>query len=448
MDDETRLSSSPLLPPTVGLAALRRTSGEAAWVIGGQVVSAIGLLVGVRVLTGVLDPVQYGHLSLGLTVGILTQQVIMGPLSGGFLRFYSMAIDRDERRSYLRAVGTLTRAGTMALVVPAAAALVLLAILKREWFLIGAASTVFATLMGLEIALDSMQNAARHRRVVAFHQALNAWLRLGFALLCVWLIGTTGAAALLGFALATGVVLVSQYAFYKRRIEVPLVADQGSRSNPDEWQHRMFRYSLSLMAVGVLAWGQLVSDRWGLKLFRGSDEVGYYAALYQIGFYPLLLLSGAVQQVVSPIFFSWTATGKDSGGLDRARSEAIRLAIVVVGFTLIGGAIAWLLREPIVELLLGEDFHRFAGLLPIFVLAGGFFAGAQVLASVALLEVRPAALVLPRSVTAVMAVALNLGAAYRFGVTGVAVSVLFSTIVYLIWVGALALRPVPAGAGS
>ena len=52
-----------------------------------QAAAVAGALIGVRVLTGILPPAQYGELALGLTIATLVNQVIMAPLTGGFFRF-------------------------------------------------------------------------------------------------------------------------------------------------------------------------------------------------------------------------------------------------------------------------------------------------------------------------------------------------------------------------
>lgn len=43
----------------------------------------LGTLVGIRILTELMSPAEYGQLALGLTAATLASQVLWGPLSGG-----------------------------------------------------------------------------------------------------------------------------------------------------------------------------------------------------------------------------------------------------------------------------------------------------------------------------------------------------------------------------
>lgn len=68
---------------TLNLARMRRLAKEGFWIVLGQIVTVLGSLVLVRVLTGFLTPAQYGQLALGLTIVTLFNQVVFGGIGGG-----------------------------------------------------------------------------------------------------------------------------------------------------------------------------------------------------------------------------------------------------------------------------------------------------------------------------------------------------------------------------
>ena len=70
---------------------------ESGWIVFGQIVAVIGSLILVKVLTERLTPTQYGELALGLTVAGLVNQVVMGGISSGMSRFYSVAVEKNEQ---------------------------------------------------------------------------------------------------------------------------------------------------------------------------------------------------------------------------------------------------------------------------------------------------------------------------------------------------------------
>jgi hypothetical protein len=68
----------------------------------GQMVAVLGGVVGVRVLTGILDPTVYGQLALGMTLATLVLQVV-GPLGGSFLRLFNPALEGGRLNALLKA---------------------------------------------------------------------------------------------------------------------------------------------------------------------------------------------------------------------------------------------------------------------------------------------------------------------------------------------------------
>jgi len=67
----------------------------------GYLFTALGGLLGVRILTAYLTPSQYGELSLGITMGGFIYSVFFGPLTNGITRFFPVAKDKKELSFYL-----------------------------------------------------------------------------------------------------------------------------------------------------------------------------------------------------------------------------------------------------------------------------------------------------------------------------------------------------------
>ena len=82
----------------------RRLSKEGFWIVLGQVMAVLGSLVGVRLLTELLDPAAYGELALGMTLATLVNQTVLGPLGNGVTRFYSPAVEQGDLGGYFNAV--------------------------------------------------------------------------------------------------------------------------------------------------------------------------------------------------------------------------------------------------------------------------------------------------------------------------------------------------------
>jgi len=150
-----------------------RLSKEVTWVVLGQVLATLGSLVGVRVLTGMLSPSTYGELALGMTAIGLVYQVVFWPLSSGAVRFYAPATEDKDLGGYLNAVRRLALLATGAVVFLTPLVIMGLFITAHaEWLPIAVAAIIFVIFSGNNDILSEIQNAARHRYIMVFHQAM------------------------------------------------------------------------------------------------------------------------------------------------------------------------------------------------------------------------------------------------------------------------------------
>jgi O-antigen/teichoic acid export membrane protein len=159
---------------------------EGFWIVVGQAMVMIGSLVGVRLLTGLLSPAEYGELALGVTIATLVNQTILGPLGQGVMRFYAPAVEQDDIGGYLYAVRRLVSISMIAIVFLILVGLSGLFITGQyQWISITFTSLLFASASGCNSILSGIQNAARQRSVVALHQGIESCLRFLVAVVLI-----------------------------------------------------------------------------------------------------------------------------------------------------------------------------------------------------------------------------------------------------------------------
>ncbi|NQU13897.1 MAG: hypothetical protein HQ561_07105, partial [Desulfobacteraceae bacterium] len=61
----------------------------------------MGVLFGVKILTQVLDPLEFGRLALANTVVLLIGTNLFGPLGQGFMRFWSISQERGQVEEFV-----------------------------------------------------------------------------------------------------------------------------------------------------------------------------------------------------------------------------------------------------------------------------------------------------------------------------------------------------------
>ena len=428
----------------LGSIARRIAWQEAVWIAGGQVLAALGTLVGVRLLTSVLDPAAFGQFALGLTCTAIVHQVLLGPLANTFERFFSIAHETAAWRAYFAAVrATTLQVSLLATGVGVVVALGLLASGYTQVLLLVCASLAFALLSGWEVILDGIQNGARRRGTVALHQALRAWLRPAMAVLLLTTVSSTSGMTMTGYLLASVAALTSQTFFYKRTVQ-RLTSGSSEVVRDPQLEARMLSFARPFRTWGIFTWVQASSDRWALQALGMPTDVGLYSIVFQMGSYPLNLLGAMVAQLAGPIVYAHIGSG---AGCSRSAS-AIRICmlsvVAMLAMTLTVSLVAACIHHQIFTLLTGEQFWSASPLLPWALLSAGLFNAGQVLSLLPLGLGNSRALLAPKLACSVLAVILNIAGAAVFGISGVvAASVLFA-VCYLAWIAIVTARVVRA----
>lgn len=415
-----------------------RLAKEGGWIAAGQIATVLGALVLVRVLTEYLDPAQYGQLALGLTVSGLVNQVVMGGVTAGIGRFYSIAAEKSDLPSYLHASRQLMRYASTVVI---AIALVLMGGLfwlgYSQWMGLAAAALVFSVSSGYNTSLNGIQNAARQRAIVAFHGGLDAWLKILLAVgVMVWL-GSSSTAVVMGYALSSFLVTGSQF-FFLRRLIHPQAKEQQANEN---WGRLIWAYSWPFSAWGVFTWAQQVSDRWALQTFASTQEVGMYAVVFQLGYVPIGLAATMAMTFVGPILYQRAGTATDQSRNTQVHRIAWGITLVGLLMTVLAFGFTYMLHEWIFRLLVDAQYHSVSPVLPWMVLAGGIFAAGQMLALKLMSDMKSMAMTAAKIVTAILGVVLNMYGAAQFGLHGVVAALVAFSSLYFLWMAWLAQHP-------
>ena len=420
---------------------VRRLAREGTWILLGQVASVAGALVLVRVLTGRLDPTEYGHLAIGLTVAGLVNQVVMGGVSAAVARFYSIAAEAQDLPAYLRSSRRLMAWATAAVgLIGLALIPCLLALGQRQWVGLAAAALALSIASGYNAALGGIQNAARQRAVVALHSGLDAWLKILLVVLVLAWLGRSAAAVVVGYLLSTLLVTGSQLWFLGRlargQVAAP-VEDAG-------WFEQMGAFARPFLIWGAFSWAQQSSDRWALERFDGAREVGLYAVLFQLGYTPIAMATGLAMAFLGPIFYQRAGDATDPARNANVHRLVRQIASSCLLLTGVGALLAAALHGWLFRLLVAAEYRAVSHLLPWMVVAGGLFSAGQLLALKLMSDLKAATMTWAKIVTAALGVALNIGGAWAAGLRGsVAALVAFSAI-YFLWMVLLVLRAPPA----
>jgi lipopolysaccharide exporter len=444
MNPYVQAATADVAPPTFlgregTFARWKRLSHEVFWIAFGLTAGSIGTLVGVRILTGRLGPASYGELALGMTVVTVAQQTLTGPLAQAALRLYAPSAEAGTVPHFMATVRRLQLNISLAIVaVGISVAVYMRASSHRNYFALALLALALSVISGANGTLDSLQTAARHRSVVALHQAATQWSRPLAALLLIALLGARSAVALTGYLAASSVVMVSQVSQFRRRFPASI---SGVSPQDAACVRQFLKYAWPFSAWGLFTALQLSSDRWILSLSLDNRSVGIYTAATQLGFAPLITLSAAASAFLTPVMFSRTGDGTDPRRVASALSlnrQLLYLAAASSSLTALG---TYLIRDRLVAILCGPGYQEVGQYLPWLMIAAGFFISGQIASHAMLIRCETHRLLAPKIVTGILTVAVYIVGARVAGINGVVTANIGVAFIYCLWILYLAARP-------
>lgn len=423
--------------PSFDMPRILRLAKEGGWIVIGQIASVLGSLVLVRVLTEHLDPEQYGQLALGLTSGVLICQTAMSGVMPGIMRYYTIAAEKQDVSGYLKASRKLMLYGTLAVLIMSLILLTSLLFTRySQWLGLVAVAIIFTLLGSYNSTLSSIQNAARQRMVVAFHGGLESWLKILFALGMLFWLGNSSTAVIMGYVLSSLVVISSQFFFVRRLIpqHAPASADRNL------WMRQMWSYSRPFTIFNIFTWAQASSDRWALEAFTTTQDVGLYVVLFQLGYTPISMATGLMATYISPILNQRSGDATDHARNANVHKIAWRITQCSLVLTVLGFLLVFGLHEWIFSLFVAAEYRSVSYLLPWVVLAGGLFAAGQMLSLKLMSDMKTAAMLRPKLITAIAAVFFNLFGAYIASLHGIVAAAIVFAAFHFAWLALLASR--------
>lgn len=406
-------------------ASLKRLTAEAFWVGSGIFFSNIGTLLGVRLLTSVMLPEEYGRLALGVSVAMALVYCIGMALWGTITRFFSVAQEDGDAKWYWQSIRRALRSSSKAFFLLGALVALVLKVAgfsySESWFWFLA--ILFGGIQVVGETGSALQSGARNRKIFSLHQNLINWGRF---LVAYWVVqcgfsGATG--AMLGFVISGVMVMISQRYWVKKKILADWATGEDSKNRSESFSN----YFKPLAYSGILIWIPLFVDRWILNTYGALKDVGVYFALYQISFAPALLCSNFLLHLSGPIFFNKAGDGSDSGRLRTTAGLNGKIAgLILILLTVLVGIAFWI-GDRICFLLIDPNYQYGFWAFPWLIASGGMYSvGQQLLISI-YSGINTRVMIPFRLITAVLAVACYLTGCRLYGYSGlIGGGVLFS----------------------
>jgi len=403
---------------------------EGIWALTGHASLLLGILFSIKILSQEMGPSLYGEFVLGISIAQLFQTFFFGSKFDGILRFGTVATGFEERVSYAKVVNkVLVDASKLCLLSGLVVTVAVYTALGKTWSLLVLATVIYAVASGVSTALGGFVNALRERRILALNQGTESWIKVFFAFGLIQISESKAVFALLGYALACSVSVIFLSIWLCRRIEFDL-RFSGLEAVSD---HVIRSYTKGFGLMGVFLWFQSYTDRWALKYFSSSSEVGIYSVAFAFGYSPLVAIVNLSMQIAVPIVYKSAGETPDFSSCQKILRSVDLLGLSMFSISAILALAALCFEEMIVDILLGEGYRDAASLMPLLLLAGGLFAVGETKAIFLNAIFKNKLQIGPKLSLAIFGAILTGFFTFYFGSVGAAWAVLSVSLIYACW---------------
>lgn len=335
-----------------------RLLSDAVWTAAGQIATAIGMILGIRVLTELVSPETFGTASLCLGAATLAMNVGCTPLTQAAIHFYPTMASGSAVGSMRDSVRhSLARIGVWGLPF-----VVVTMIIVGVMF--GAEAALTVGLVAALLVCDCLRsveltflNAGRAHKQYALLASADACLRPFVAAAAVFLAGESTVMVLTGYLMTSATILW----LFLRKIRNATTEESGPFREPDsDLDKKMWRYALPLIPLGLMNWANGLGDRYVIGSTLGVADAGVYAAVYGLASRPFLMLGQSVELAMRPVY-QGAVSGQRRGQANRLLAAWV-CVIGIAGLLMLATMTFW--STELVDLLLADEYRRAAELLP------------------------------------------------------------------------------------
>lgn len=422
----------------ISFRRLFNLGSEALWVFIGQAGTAIAGLIGIKLLTNVLGPSEFGRLVLANTIIAFIGMNLFGPFGQGLMRFWAISKNRGFLDAYYSISDYLAKYITLIVFILSTIVIFLyIAILhKFNWVVLSILSIFIGIISGNITLKIGIFTGARQRKHVALLNISNAFLRPLIATLLVVLTISNANVALVGYLLTTIIVFLVAKLYYSQNTSHIPLSQLNSKREISLFKglgREIFLFSLLFLFWGIFTWIKTYCDRWALQLFHGSEVVGLFAVISRIALFLVNFNSGLLTTFFNPIAF------QHAGNLDNAHSLSsakkvltIMIVLYILNMSIIIGIFS-IFHQSLVLLISDRRYIKFSSLLPWLTATLAFYHLGEMLVSFGALLNQLKAFFLPKIISSIVAAIFIFFFVSKIGPLGIVWAFVFSSLVYTPW---------------
>lgn len=416
---------------------IRNYSYESFWVAFDQIGTAIASLLSIKIITSLLDPYEFGYIALANTIIFLLSSSIYGPIGQSFMRFWSIAKERQELKSFYR---LLNRSLNITLVISFLAGAIisgsLFILCNLKWAVLITISILLAVCSGWTSVRTSILTAARKRKTVSLIHVAGIFLRPLIAAILIMKLGNNANIAMLGFLLAAVSIFLFTEKIFQQFVSSDLFLESQSESTigiPSNLLKNILSMAGSFFMWSMFSWIKSSADRWALQSFYGPETVGIFNVVLQLANYTIIMMSGFLTTLFNPIAFQ-RAKGMDNpASVENARKLMTRMFFIYgLGAVMLVVIFAFL-HHPLVLIISNEKYAGFSFFLPELTFGLALYQLGEMLGSAGVLFNRLQVFLIPKIATSLITALAMVLFSKWFGPSGVVWATILAGMLYVPW---------------
>lgn len=398
---------------------------EALWVLLTQVSNIFLNIYIISKVSFLLSVEQYGSLALALTIQAFFSLIFYGSINNGVLRYSSLSIQWNKIETFFKSVIKLNIIFGGTLIFSAV-------IFSSFFFLIGKLNyikpfniiLILSIFIGLVDFITSIILALRRRKFLFSLKTLELITKIIFLflipidnyidILLIYLISSLISCLLIFFYFKS---YFSNFSLKLTMIDF-------------YWIKKIYVYSLPFLIWSIFVWAQQNSVKWALEAFVSRKELGFFNALFQIGYSPVIILFGIIMNFITPIIFQKI----DPKGINK-NSE--KLLIDLYKFSFVGLILVFICAiliipasDFLVRIIFPIEYSEISNFVPIVFIASGFYSIGIFLSNIPFSLNSPKTLLKSTVISSLIGIISSIILTFEYGFIGSVYSLLIFGIIY------------------
>lgn len=388
---------------------------------------------------------EYGKYALVLTIISLFGLIYFGPLTQGFIRFYH----HYQRKNLINTYKVLMyRLIGYSIIIMFIISITMTALNSAfnfsESSLFILAAGIFIIFFKTDEFFSNSLNIVRKRKENSLLQGFEKLIIISTLLLLIYIKKLQLTAVLCNFALiALLFTIIKFYVFKKISSGNEILNVEYSRNTNKEIYSTIFQYASPFLIWGIAGWIQLNSEKWIINKFLSLSDVGIYAVMMSLVNALVILPNTIISDFSIPIIFQNFSDLNDTTKIKTSYKYIRIIIFIVTVLTLFSAVITFLFGKTLIILISNSSYAVYSYLLPVLCIGTGFFYIGQAMCNIGLVLNRPKQYILPKIVTGLITVTLNIILIINFGIKGIAITVLLAGIIYSVFINLVNKKMLP-----